>query len=105
MYGVVGVGTNYQAIATKADCRPIVGPGDLTPFISSTRAHFPLKLAGLCLEHQPGTGEVVWVCSRELWVRLTQAHPAHLLKRRQLGEREVSAPRFDLFFCCQDFST
>src|SRR5437762_8310990 len=82
-----------------------MGPGDLTPFISSTRAHFPLKLAGLCLEHQPGTGEVVWVCSRELWVRLTQAHPAHLLKRRQLGEREVSAPRFDLFFCCQDFST
>jgi hypothetical protein len=37
-------------------------------------------------------------CSHELRVSITQAHPAHRLKRQQLGEADVSAPQFDLFF-------
>src|SRR5436309_11023300 len=48
------------------------------------------KLAGLCLERQHGMlkreGRSGGVCSRELRMSITQAHPAHHLKRHQLGE-------------------
>jgi len=35
--------------------------------------------------------------------KITQAQPAHRLKRQQLGEADVSTPQFDRFFYCHDF--
>jgi hypothetical protein len=38
----------------------------------------------------------------KLRVSITQAHPAYCLKQQQLGEADVSAPQFDLFFYRRD---